>query len=493
MTRRKESEADMNSRMTLFMVLAIPLAQSIAQTLDIAAGNPVLVRPGAPAPVAQPMVNEFTVVAESMAPPEMLRHPGAEHPGNQDDPAYAAYKEGYRLILDERWQAAREKLADVLAKYKKSSYRADASYWSAYALKHINFKTAQKAYEEFLRHYPRSSYFDDAVADLAELQARGSVVAPVPIVEPVPVQEPDSVNISVSIEDAPYPDLGPTFRYSIKRLGHGLQKLQRISRHDFDGLRMMVFAPDPGALLARELQSEKLDRKTRLKIQALSALGELKEDPQSVTTLKEIALDRTQPRELRHVALYSLSRYKDADMLPVFVEIARKDTDAEIQGSAVYCIANSGQDKSKTLDMLTEIYRSTPEHRTEQLETVLEAIAVVGTDKGVDFLSTVARTSNDPELASTAIDGIGQAAENKDKVVGILISLYGETPKARIEQRETILYTIADIGNERAIDFLSTVALSEDDFDLRSNAIYLLGTIGGEKARTTIYRVLKGK
>jgi len=417
--------------------------------------------------------------------PEGPSSPTSERPGNRDDPAYATYKEGYALILDERWEQARKKFPELLAKYKKSDYRDDATYWSAYALKHLSLTNALKAYEDFLHRYPASSYFDDALADLAELQARASVLAP--------VAEPESLSIAVDVEAAPDPQIARSYSYTIKRLGHELRKTSHNLRREFRPMRTMIVAPNPSTMLKRELATEKLDRQTRLKLEALSALGAMKQDPQSVTTLKEIALDRTQPRELRHVSLYSLSRLKDADVLPVFLEIARKDTDSELQVSAVYGIVQSGLDKRKTLDILTDMYRSTPERRTEQLEIVLDAIATIGTERGVDFLVGVARTSNDPELASIAIDGIGQTPDDKKKVVETLITLYGETPKTRNEQRGTILYTIADVGGDRAVDFLSTVALSDDDGDLRGNAIYLLGTIGGEKARTTLYRILKGK
>jgi TolA-binding protein len=43
-----------------------------------------------------------------------------EPPDNQEDPAYAEYKSGYELILDERWDKARKKFNRVVSKYPNS-------------------------------------------------------------------------------------------------------------------------------------------------------------------------------------------------------------------------------------------------------------------------------------------------------------------------------------------------------------------------------------
>ena len=49
------------------------------------------------------------------------------------------------------------------------------------------------------------------------------------------------------------------------------------------------------------------------------------------------------------------------------------------------------------------------------------------------------------------------------------------------------------MGNDKAVDFLKNVAMSDEDFDLRRDAVYYLGNIGGEKARSALYEILKSK
>ena len=66
-------------------------------------------------------------------------------------------------------------------------------------------------------------------------------------------------------------------------------------------------------------------------------------------------------------------------------------------------------------------------------------------------------------------------------------------PATKKERLETVLYTIADVGNDKAVDFLSTVARSHQNYELRTDAVYYLGTIGGEKARAALYQILRSK
>ena len=202
--------------------------------------------------------------------------------------------------------------------------------------------------------------------------------------------------------------------------GNLLRQMTREMRHmaRSGGIRT------PSAPFAMWREEEKLDDATRLKIDALYALGETKEDDRSFSTLREVALDARQVRPLREAAMDALSGFTKHDALSVFVEIAQKDTSADIQGFAIDYIGEHGTDKNQRVTVLGDLYRT--------------------------------------------------------------------LPKSRADQRRTIVYTIADVGNDRAVDFLKKVALADEDYDLRRDAVYYLGSIGGENARSALYEILKG-
>ena len=99
---------------------------------------------------------------------------------DQDDPSYTLYKAGYKLVLDEKWAEARKKFSEVLSKYPKSKYSAEAHYWTAYSWKYSDTKKAMETYKSFLKQYPASNYYDDALGDLGRLENPVVPVVPRP-------------------------------------------------------------------------------------------------------------------------------------------------------------------------------------------------------------------------------------------------------------------------------------------------------------------------
>jgi len=321
---------------------------------------------------------------------------------DKSDAGYALYKEGYALILEENYPAARKKFEELLAKYPLSSYADDARYWTAYSLRNSDREKAIEDYRKFLKEHPKSAYYEDAVADLNALQIE-IPEAPRGAVAPSPPGLPRH-RVPVAV--------GPNMEIMIRNLNREAQHMSRVGA---------VHVAGP---LAGWRKEQKFDDATRLKMDALYALGESREDDRSFSTLRDVALDMHQAQPVREAAMDALSGFTKHDVLPVFVEIAQKDTSADIQAFAV--------------------------------------------------------------------DYIGEHGSDKNQRVGVLEDLYRSLPKSRAGQRKTIVYTIADIGNDRAVDFLRTVALTDESYDLRRDAVYYLGSIGGENARSALYEILKG-
>jgi HEAT repeat protein len=402
----------------------------------------------------------------------------AEH---TDDPAYSDYREGYRLILDERWAEARRTFERLLRTYKQSAYRDDAAYWMAYAMKHLDARKAAGAYREFFKNYPGSSYLDDAVADYAELQ-----VGPITSAQPL-----DSIEIRVDIP--PAPGLPPDLPASVRVMTYNVRKLERTLRREMDPVRVMVYTQSTPRQLRERLRHETSDRATDVRVEALVALGKQADDSSVVNTLRHIALDRHEPVPMRQVALYSLSRSRKPETMPVFVQVATSDTNDELRSSAVFCIAEAGKNNPNSVRVLREIYETLPHHEVEQRVNVLDVIGTTGDAHALDFLVSVARSNTDPEVTAAAIEGIGETRAGRAKAVEALTSLYRSLPRERSDERGVVLYTIAGVGDDHAVEFLGTVATQDEEPWVRSDAIYLLGTIGGEKARSTLVRLLKSE
>ncbi|HMK39006.1 MAG TPA: HEAT repeat domain-containing protein [Bacteroidota bacterium] len=319
---------------------------------------------------------------------------------DKSDAGYALYREGYALILEEKYPEARKKFGELLAKYPGSSYADEARYWTAFSLRNSDREKAIEDYKKFIRDHPKSSYYDDAVADLNALRVEMPAVAPVAVHPP-------------GIPRQPFPPMAPNMENLLRQANRTMRRAARAGDVHAMGLPF-----------GRWHEEEKLDDDTRLKMDALYALGESKEDDRSFAALKDVALDVRQVRPLREAAMDALSGFTKHDALTVFVEIAQKDTNADIQGAAIDYIGEHGSDKNQRVTILEDLFRT--------------------------------------------------------------------LPKTRSEQRKTIVYTIADVGNDRAVEFLKKVALNDEDYSLRRDAVYYLGSIGGENARSALYEILKG-
>ncbi len=324
-----------------------------------------------------------------------------ERRDDKSDPGYARYREGYALILEERYAEARKKFAELLAKFPASSYADDARYWTAYSLRNSDREKAIREYQQFIREHPKSSYYDDAVADLNALQMDIPALAPVAAAPAAPARPPLPAGF------------GPNTGIMIREMNREMRHMARF------GAMAPMAVPFRGWR-----RDQKMDDATKLKMDALYALGETKEDDRSFSTLREVALDTRQVHPLREAAMDALSGFTKHDVLGVFVEIARQDTSPDIQASAIDCIGEHGTDKNQRVTVLEDLFRS--------------------------------------------------------------------LPKSRTEGRRTIVYTIADVGNDRAVEFLKQVALADDDYELRRDAVYYLGSIGGDSARSALYEILKG-
>jgi tetratricopeptide (TPR) repeat protein len=434
-------------------------------------------------------------------------------PDDQGDAANAIYKEGYSLVLDEKWDEARRKFGEVISRHSKSKYIDDALYWSAYALMHTDRKKAVSAYRRFIRDYPRSSYFDDAVADFARLQVE----------LPGPPPSPDTLLLQFGNIDAslvidlrrlehelrmirPHPPVVPRLPFSVSiaaieestatllKVIHDDAKLDLPIRVKIESLRNAAEKLH-GAKASLTLKQCILDPDQPLKAReyamALLTTTGTNARPASFQTLRQIALDLKQPPPLRELAISSLAKTGRPDALPVLKEIARRDPAERSKVLAVEAMVQAGKGKPSTVETLIEIFNETPEHRTREKKLLLNAIADIDNDSAFQFMKEVAKRHEDRGLQNLAIFRIGEM--DGDKSVETLSELYYTIPKELREQLETIMYSVANIGSDKAIDFLATVARTGNDEELRSNAMFYLTNIGGEKARTALYKVLQRK
>lgn len=328
---------------------------------------------------------------------------GEEVSDRQDDPGQGLYKEGYDAILAEQWADARKSFSKLISKYPNSFYVRDAQYWSAYAQSHLDKKKALSEYQSFINTNAGGRYYSDAIADMANLQAELALN--------LSQTNLDSILRRLNVPSpAPAPNAGVSF--NPQTFSRAMARF---------GKRMALF----GKRFSGVGNAEEEDPTLRLKLQALSAIGEGEEDDQSYATLKDIAEDRQQPHQLRMESLEQLSNYEHHPVLPVYMEIIKNDTSEEMR--------------------------------------------------------------------TCAIENIAESIKDKDSSASTLQDLYMAAPASNTDLKGTILYYIADVGNDNAVAFLTHVAKTDSEYEMREDAIYYLGSIGGTNARKALYDILKTK
>jgi len=293
------------------------------------------------------------------------------------------------MVMNEQWQEANSVFAELAMAFPESEYCDDALYWAGYSLFQSNdLGEAIEAYNQLIYEFPASQYYDDAVADMTVAETQRQI---------------DQIS------------------RELQQTEHALQSRQ-MEAHTRDLQRQLerltwnrVPLPDG--------HSPGTDPETQLRIDALNALSPVAGDKASFETLKEVALDGTNPIVLREHAVHIIAD-ADADLaFPVFVTLAKSDTS--------------------------------------------EAIRVI------------------------SLDYLAQAPG--DKSVDALIDVFHTIPPQQAELSARVFYTIAEVGNDRAVDFLSSVARRHEDMALRREAVFYLGAIGSERSRAALQAILKGR
>jgi HEAT repeat protein len=524
---------------------------------------------------------------------------------DQDDPSYKLYKEAYKLILDEQWSDARAKFNELLSKYIKSKYVADAKYWTAYSLKYTDKKQAIEAYKSFLKKYPKSNYYDDATADLSRLEDPALPVVPPPNrfapparssgdLEPALARAAEKYEVARRMYYAPtssgYTVSADTVTVSVlnsrdpqlRMKVEAFQALLRSNQDDtaFELLKQTLLDPKQPyvmketALYASKqfekkdlvdlyLQALKSDTSTMVRRHVLYQLGTFADrgDERILPVLTQIALDPKQDRQMREAALIGMRNVKGHDALDLYVRIAKSDTDRKFREMALYQVGQSAKaDDESAFKMLKEIVldknqsreireaglyalrtvkgdnasefylevaKTDPDERLQGLalysfmqanernpektlgtlkdiildksrsysirQAAMTHLAHVPSEDGLNLLVLVATTDPEERIRMSAINCISYVSKDKSKSLNTLISLFHKMPVDQMNSIQSLLYAIASVGGDQAVDFLGKVAKAHENFEVRRTAIQYLGNIGGEKARTVLVEIMNGK
>lgn len=209
-----------------------------------------------------------------------------------------------------------------------------------------------------------------------------------------------------------------------------------------------------------------------LKLLALNSLMQ-HDEARALPLIRQI-LNGNGSEKLKERALFVLAQSNSKEAQDILGQITRGQSNPGLQIKAIQMF--SIMKGKQSADTLAGIYSSSNDERVKK--AILQAYSISGNSAK---LLEIARHETNPQLARQAITGLGIAHDVPD-----LLTLYRESKQNEV--KSAILQSFIITGSKGA-DALRSIALSERDPALQTQAIRNLGIAGGSSAAPTLVEV----
>jgi HEAT repeat protein len=216
------------------------------------------------------------------------------------------------------------------------------------------------------------------------------------------------------------------------------------------------------------------EQNEELKLLALNSLMQ-RDEAHALPIIQQILTTSNSP-QLKDRALFVLAQDQSPAAQQMLGQIARDAKNPTLQKKAVQMIAVSGGKQSSA--MLADIYRQSNDESVK--ESVVRAYLINGSS---DQLEQLATHETDPRLRGAAIQELGAMGAARQ-----LLDLYHQT--SNDQAKAEIIRGLIPAGPKGA-DALASIANSETNPELRSEAIRNLGVGGGAAAAPALVTAYK--
>jgi HEAT repeat protein len=217
-------------------------------------------------------------------------------------------------------------------------------------------------------------------------------------------------------------------------------------------------------------------------------------DPaRSTSILKSVATNTAESRAIRETAIHALAQVSDRQAFDLLKTIATTDQDKNMRLSALYALGKHEAGSQGEVESLMKalVTRTSEDHETRI--AALYTLVDLKSDTYADLCRDLALQEKDEEVREVAVHLLTKSMKDKTKALNTLAEIYGKSGGKELKMKEAALFGIASIGNDKAVDFLRGVAKNDPDYEMRRQAIYFLGSVGGEEAKAALLEILKKK
>lgn len=410
----------------------------------------------------------------------------------EQDPANALYKSAREELNRNNFTKAASEFNQIITRYPKSAYAADAYYWQAFALYRINgeseLKTARALLQQQRTRFPRAST----------------------------VRSDESAELLATI-NGKLAGLGDTKAAEDVARGADRAVAQQCPDDDDDGVRAA----------------------------ALNAFLNMNAE-QAVPMLKQILARRDAcSAKLREKAVFLISQKRSAETEDILLSVARNDPSPRVREQAVFWLSQVNTDRA--LAYLQDILKSTnddqiadkaifaiSQHRSERASQMLRdyasnqsadfklrdrAIFWLGQRHGAEnagFLKELYAKERDDKLKDKIIFALSQqrgneawlmdlatnaneSVENRKKAlfwagqsrstsINDLAALYDRMNSDVM--KDQLIFVFSQRREKEAVDKLMDIAKKETDRELRKKAVFWLGQSKDPRAAEFLMQIL---
>jgi HEAT repeat protein len=209
------------------------------------------------------------------------------------------------------------------------------------------------------------------------------------------------------------------------------------------------------------------------------------DDPRAIDATISILEDPNIDEDLKGQAVFALGQTNDPRAGQILRDYAsRPDVDPEVRGMAVHGLAQHPSPENAAL--LKSMFKDVddPEVRDQILFALTQMPDAVDGDW---LLAIFADENEDDEVREMALFMAGQTGNVDAAVLSRMYDQAGDNT----EMKEHILFTLTQVDSEAAFDKMLQIARSEEDPDLRQQAVFWIGQSGDPRAQEVLLEILE--
>ena len=380
-----------------------------------------------------------------------------------DDPADSLYRAARETMNKGDFRRAATMFRQVVDRYPKSSYVADALYYQAFSLARLGtereLRQALTVLEEQQRRFPDAASRGDAGALATRI--RGALA-----------QRGDPEAVRRLIEDAKGDLDTANPEADAEKADRDAEKVNR------DAEKMSRDAEKTGRDAERASRNGKRlnsascsnDEDSDMRIAALNALLQMDSD-RAMPILKQVLARRDPCSEvLRRKAVFLVAQKQTAESADLLISAARNDPDPEVRQQAVFWLSEVRSDRA--IAALDSLLRESKD--PELQEKAIFALSNTNTARGAEILRKYADSNAPEELRSKAVFWLGQSTRRNPENAPFLRQLFDKTQSEEIQG--AIVQAIAEGSSEENVRWLlSEVLNTKQSVETRKKALFWAG------------------